>query len=540
MLFARLLVFLASVCLAKTYVPNIIIITTDDIGYNDIGFLHKGGEPTRTPYLDQMATEGQAMVLNNYYVMPNGHSTRSALLTGKHPAVLGTQFPVKEGTAQYGLDPKHLLLPGYLKTLGYKTHAVGQWDLGFYSRDMLPTNRGYDTFYGSYMSYGDYLSHKATDKSGYEALDLHDGTHSDDQQTGVFKPELYVKRAEDIIANHDVSKPLHLYLALQSAQIGDIDKVCKKGSSSGQIPSEYYQNLPGTSDEVRRCYLALVNKVDQSFGSIINALKNKMILSNSIVVFTSTSGGASAGDHFNAASNYPLRGAKLTGWQGGLKGAGVIFTDKVGITPQQTNCLFHVTDWIPTLLTLYSKLTGKYVASAKESFSDIYGVDQYECIFNKAPSSRQSIIHVLYGNTFVVQHHDYKQLSDADKKLESLNEWFSNRNAAICGNDSRPCDPRSKPCLYNLKNDPCEMRDISDLSLQVDHVAADIQRQLTTFNESVAYSSPPVLDEEGIPTTYWQPWVDSVNSAAVPSTSIFNVLFTITIVNLIMTHVLLH
>lgn len=38
-----------------------------------------------------------------------------------------------------------------------------QWDLGFYSDDLLPTNRGYDSFYGSYLSYGDYLTHRAKD-----------------------------------------------------------------------------------------------------------------------------------------------------------------------------------------------------------------------------------------------------------------------------------------------------------------------------------------------------------------------------------------
>lgn len=57
-------------------------------GLNDIGFMKaRSGSDEVTPYLDKYAKE--SMVLRNYYTMPNGHSTRSAMLTGKHPAVLG-------------------------------------------------------------------------------------------------------------------------------------------------------------------------------------------------------------------------------------------------------------------------------------------------------------------------------------------------------------------------------------------------------------------------------------------------------------------
>ena len=47
-----------------------------------------------TPFMGQYSTARSSMVLKNYYVMPNGHSTRSALLTGKHPAMLGKVYIV--------------------------------------------------------------------------------------------------------------------------------------------------------------------------------------------------------------------------------------------------------------------------------------------------------------------------------------------------------------------------------------------------------------------------------------------------------------
>lgn len=61
------------------------------------------------------------------------------------------------------------------------------------------------------------------------------------------------------------------------------------------------------------CYCAaMVWLLDQSIGNLVQALSDKKMLENSIIIFSSDNGGAGGGYNFNVASNWPLRGGKDT------------------------------------------------------------------------------------------------------------------------------------------------------------------------------------------------------------------------------------
>lgn len=95
---------------------------------------------------------------------------------------------------------------------------------------------------------------------------------------------------------------------------------------------------------------AVLSKLDDSVGAVFEALGNKNMLENSVIVFTTDNGGPAAGFNLNAASNYPLRGVKNTLWEGGVRGVGLIWSPLLKNTSRIENQMMHISDWLPTLV----------------------------------------------------------------------------------------------------------------------------------------------------------------------------------------------
>jgi arylsulfatase A len=127
---------------AQNSQPNIVFIYADDLGYGDLGCYGSG---IATPNLDQMAAEG-VRFLNFYSASPVCSPSRAALLTGRYPTrvnvprVLG---PGEDG----GLALSETTIAQALKDSGYRTMCIGKWHLGS-QPDYLPTNRGFDEYFG--------------------------------------------------------------------------------------------------------------------------------------------------------------------------------------------------------------------------------------------------------------------------------------------------------------------------------------------------------------------------------------------------------
>ena len=138
-------------CEAADRPPNIVLIVSDDQGYNDLGIL---GDHIITPSLDRLAREG--VRLTSFYVAwPACTPSRGAFLTGRYPQRNGIYDMIRNEAPDYGhkysaeayavtweriggMDTREVLLPRMLKKAGYYCGNFGKWDLGVHRR-FLPS-----------------------------------------------------------------------------------------------------------------------------------------------------------------------------------------------------------------------------------------------------------------------------------------------------------------------------------------------------------------------------------------------------------------
>ncbi|KAL1421913.1 hypothetical protein MTO96_022622 [Rhipicephalus appendiculatus] len=151
-----LVIFWASVAVSKKALPHIIFVLVDDLGWDDVSF--HGSSQIPTPNIDTLAADG--IILNNYYVQPMCTPSRSALMTGMYPIHTGMQHWVIRSPEPWGLPLELKIMPQYLKELGYATHLVGKWHLGYFEKEYTPTYRGFDSFFGYYNGFIDYYQHR--------------------------------------------------------------------------------------------------------------------------------------------------------------------------------------------------------------------------------------------------------------------------------------------------------------------------------------------------------------------------------------------
>ena len=123
--------------------PNVIIIFTDDQGYQDLGCF--GSPNIKTPHIDRMAKEG--MRFTDFYSAASVCTpSRAALLTGcyaERVGNLGVLFPNRT----QGLNPEETTIARMLKSAGYATACIGKWHLGHH-KEFLPTSHGFDRYFG--------------------------------------------------------------------------------------------------------------------------------------------------------------------------------------------------------------------------------------------------------------------------------------------------------------------------------------------------------------------------------------------------------
>ena len=306
--------------------PNIVLIVSDDQGYNDL--VCYGGTEIKTPNLDRLAA-GSTRLTSFYVTWPACTPSRGSLLTGRYPQRNGTYdmfrndlvdhdylYPKEEYAVSWemvgGMDTREVLIPRVLKKAGYVSGIFGKWDLGQLHR-FLPLQRDFHEFYGFTNTGIDYWTHER-----YGVPSMYRGNKPTTEDKGTYATELFRREAVRFIEKHKDS-PFFCYVAFNALHGASNLERPRPGV---QAPLEYirahygqYDPKEANSRRAKRMrYMAAITYMDEAIGQIMDLLEKYDLQENTIVIFFSDNGGSGS-----AADNTPLRGGKSRMFEGGLR-----------------------------------------------------------------------------------------------------------------------------------------------------------------------------------------------------------------------------
>ncbi|WP_308992399.1 sulfatase [Mariniflexile litorale] len=322
--------------------PNVIIILTDDQGYEDLGCY--GSPNIETPHLDKMAKNG--IRLTDYYTaQPICSASRAALLTGCYPNRVGVHGAYPPNS-KIGLSLSEITIAEMLKAAGYHTGIFGKWHLGDHSM-FMPNNQGFDEYFGIPYSNDMWPFHPDQGAgSNYGPLPLYDNNTIIDTLTNQSLLTTQItERSIDFIKKNK-KDPFFLYIA----------------HPQPHVPLYVSDKFKGKSK--RGLYGDVIMEIDWSVGQILKTLKENNLEENTIVIFTSDNGPwLSYGDH--AGSAYPFREGKGTSLEGGHREPCIIYYPKKIKLGRTINIPIMNIDILPTIAEITKSSLPKSIIDGK-------------------------------------------------------------------------------------------------------------------------------------------------------------------------------
>ena len=314
--------------------PNIIFIVADDLGFADLGCY--GGRAPVSPVLDGLAANGMRFT-QGYSNSPVCSPTRFALMTARYQYRLrgAAEEPINSksrGSTTLGLPPEHPTLPSLLKDAGYRTSLVGKWHLG-YPPAFSPLRSGYEEFFGPMSGGVDYFTHCAF--TG--AHDLWEG-EAEKHEPGYLTDLISRRGVEYIRRVGGGDAPFFLSLHYTAPHWP------WETRDDEALAQEVKDNLFHLHGGNIHSYRRMIHHMDEGIGWVMDALREKGIVDNTLVVFTSDNGGERFSD------SWPLVGGKMDLTEGGIRVPWIAHWPAViepgGVSEQ----LCMTMDWSATML----------------------------------------------------------------------------------------------------------------------------------------------------------------------------------------------
>jgi len=530
--------------------PHIVFMLADDWGSYDASWRIKelGRTPDiSTPNIDNISAAG--LRFENYYVQPICTPTRASLLTGRYSIHTGSEHRLFGASEPSCLPVDVPIMPEAFKAIGYQTHMLGKWHLGYVNNSCSPWGRGFDSYLGYLNGVGGYVGHTMAG-----IFDIHECTSLNasscdtctKQYEGEYSTHVYTRKAQELFEKWDTGdKPIFLYLAWQAVH------------EPLDVPAQYLTQFDSIKDPSRRIYAGMLAALDEGIGNITETLRMTGMTNNTILVLSNDNGGMSGSYSLGCCNcgtscgglNYPYRGWKDSFWEGGFRGQGFVSSPMLLNTPRRYSPLLHVSDWYRTLLgAALSTDTADERADAEKQLAPILSVgptdsvDQWGSLSGTAESALRTEI-VLAG---IDVDKSGAALRVGDLKLLlggwGVDTWCDLNTTGLSPIAPAPIDPNTKyhgpggqgglVCtrlgngtvreviegqpwwelvqgLYNVTADP---RELNDLQKLLPDDVARLKARLVELNATTAGTIHLPQDPAGAAhskaTDCWSPWRD--------------------------------
>ncbi|MES2438006.1 MAG: arylsulfatase [Verrucomicrobiota bacterium] len=308
--------------------PNIVVLLVDDMGWSDLGCY---GSELKTPNIDQLAKDG--LRFTQFYNGARCCPTRASLLTGLYAHQAGVGHMTEERR-----DASGKALPGYsgrlndtsvtiaevLGQAGYFTAMTGKWHVG-QNLGVKPDERGFQRTLTAAAG-GFYFPEAKNSRLFYNGKDI--GSTGDPVPKEWYSSDLWssfgLKFVDEAIA---AKKPFFLYTAFNAphfplqAPAEDIarwhgkfkagwDKLredrYQRQIAAGLIDAKWPlsprpEEVPAWDsltpeqqdryDHLMAIYAAVLERMDRAVGDLVNGLKQRGQLDNTLILFLSDNGG---------------------------------------------------------------------------------------------------------------------------------------------------------------------------------------------------------------------------------------------------------
>ena len=139
-LFGAMLVAVPQATAQQQKRPNVVMLMTDDTGWNDFGAYSGGGAALGhpTPNIDRIAKEGATFT--NWYGQASCTAGRASFITGRIPIRSALSIVVAPGD-ENALKKETPTIAEFFQKDGYSTYFSGKWHLGI-SRSPIRSSTG--------------------------------------------------------------------------------------------------------------------------------------------------------------------------------------------------------------------------------------------------------------------------------------------------------------------------------------------------------------------------------------------------------------